>query len=135
MILILLQRDGILLERFSETNYYTPLVLVTTAVLNVSTFRGSSYFHYTNTIHLLTGLVELLLLFITLPNYIIFVSKIWFQRTVLSERLVVFLTPLYAFLFVFGTTYVAWIMATYGLCFGAWLMKYKVSFEVNELEN
>ena len=132
MILVLLQKDSVLLEKLSQANYYTPVILVTAIVLNVSTFQGSSYFNYTNTIHLLTGLVEILLLFVTLPNYVVFVSKVWFQRTVLLERFVVFLTPLYAFLFIFGTTNMAWITATFGLCIGAWMIKYSISFEVDE---
>ena len=132
VILVLLQRDSLLLEKLSQANYYTPMILVTTIVLNVSTFQGSSYFNYTNTIHLLTGLVEILLLFVTLPNYVVFVSKVWFQRTILSEKFVVFLTPLYAFLFIFGTTNVAWITATFGLGVGAWMIRYSISFEVDE---
>ena len=132
VILVLLQKDSVLLEKLSQANYFTPMILVTTIVLNVSTFQGSSYFNYTNTIHLLTGLVEILLLFVTLPNYVVFVSKVWFQRTLLSERFVVFLTPLYAFLFIFGSTNMAWINATFGLCIGAWMIKYNISFEVDE---
>ncbi len=129
VILLLLQRDGYLLDRLSSENYFLPLMLVTAFVLNISSFVNSSYFNYVNTIHLFTGSLEILLLLVTLPMYAILVSQLWFQVTVLPARLVVFLTPLNVFLFIFGSTYMSWVTAAYGLLVSAWLMKYKLPLE------
>ena len=130
-ILLLLQRDPFLLQRLSKDNYYTPILLVISLVLLTSSFLGSSYFMYRNTIHLFTGFCEILIIVATLPNYFVLVIHSWSQKSVIPDRLVVFLAPLSTFLFIFGSTYIAWITAAYGIGTCVWLIQYRLPLAVS----
>lgn len=120
-----------MLQKLSKENYYTPVLLVISLVLLTSSISGSSYFTYRNTIHLFTGFCEILIVLTTLPNYFVLIIHSWCQKSIIPDRLVVFLAPLNMFLFIFGSTYITWITAVYGIGTCAWLIQYRLPLNVS----
>ncbi len=125
-VLVLLQQDSLLLQTLNYSNNIAPTLYVTSFVLWKAVIYASQAWTYNHVIFLLIAIIELLLIAAMSPIYLTFFTVLWSNKFVLSERLVVFLTPLSLFLVIFGTTYTAWVFAAYTVGVGTWLMYYKL---------
>lgn len=132
LCLLLLNRDDLLLGDLSKANRFAPvataasLTVYAAAVLDCRLLTSS-----TTTWTRCVGAVELLALLLVAPVLLNFWTICWWSRCWWSDKLVVFLTPVF-FLFVFvGRSYASWTLAAFGFALGAWLMKCRLPLEID----
>ncbi|XP_067674659.1 uncharacterized protein [Haliotis asinina] len=124
LIFFCLHRDFQFLISLRDHNHRTPTILSSIAVLVFASVYRSSLWQG-DVVSVLWGCSEILLLLCTFPVYIVLWGVLW-KNEVISENMVVFTMPLNGFLYLVGTTYSIWAVATYGLLAGTWMMVYKL---------
>ena len=129
VVLLMLQRDPYLLRNLSHSNSAAPLFYVSTVILWVAAQSTSTVLNSADMIPFLSGIIETIILWTSIPIYCIFFTVLWSGRFFLSDRLIVFLTPLSGFLLIFGSSYEATAVALYNIAIGIWLTNYALPLE------
>ncbi|XP_048239676.1 uncharacterized protein LOC124140327 [Haliotis rufescens] len=124
LIFFCLQRDFQFLLSLRDHNHRTPTILSSIAVLILASIYRSSLWQG-DVVNILWGCSEILLLISTIPVYIVLWGVLW-KNEIISENMVVFAMPLNGFMYLVGTTYTIWTVATYGLMSAIWMMVYKL---------
>ena len=127
--LLFLQRDHIILKSHSKENNLTPTLCTLYCFLILATCYYSNYWTAKHWWYALLGMVEMLLCIATLPNVYVLTTVLWSQCFYISDRCVVFVTPLYAVLMLAGSSYTAWLLGSVGLLSGWWLMSEKLPLD------
>ncbi|GAB1597902.1 uncharacterized protein LOC115211136 [Argonauta hians] len=131
VILICLQKDPHMLQRLNNKNQTVPTIFTVAFILWIQTFLHCDIWFTAELSSSIRSAVELVIIFITTPVYIVLWSILWFDEIRLNEKLVIFLMPLNSLLFLVGSTYTAWALAAFGIFSGIWMMSYKLPLEVD----
>lgn len=99
--------------------------MVSLATLVVATIIRSRLWLFASAFTILGGLVEVMLVIVIAPVFCVAWGILW-KGKIVSEPVVVFLTPYSLLLLMLGTTYTAWILATSCLVIGVWMMRFKL---------
>ncbi|XP_046580013.1 uncharacterized protein LOC124287567 [Haliotis rubra] len=124
LIFFCLHRDFQFLISLRDHNHRTPTILSSIAVLVLASVYRSSLWQG-DVVNILWGCSEIIFLIGTFPVYIVLWGVLW-KNEIISENMVVFTMPLNGFMYLVGTTYSIWAVATYGLLAGTWMMVYKL---------
>lgn len=130
-VLICLQRDQRLFQQLSNKNQMVPTIFMVAFVLWIQTFLHCDIWFSQELGSSLRSAVELIIIFITTPVYIVLWGILWLDEIRLNEKLVIFLMPLNSLLFLVGSTYTAWALAIFGMFSGIWMMSCKLPLEVD----
>ncbi len=126
VVLACLHQDQVLLTPRLEGDRLTaPTILASCLVLVVSTVLRSRLWLFPSRLAALGGAAEVLLALITLPLFVAVWGSLWLG-VVVSEPMVVFLTPYPLVLLLCATTYSAWLLALAALVSGLWMMSYRL---------
>ena len=126
----LLQKDNTFIYYKSRDSHWAPLALtVTYSLLCMSLYHSDFWTAKTYWTSFL-GLVEVAMVALSLPTYMILTSVLWSGELILSDRFVVFLLPLHWVLYPVASTWTCWLHATYGTIVSIWLMKFRLPLKV-----
>ncbi|XP_036358150.1 uncharacterized protein LOC115211136 [Octopus sinensis] len=131
VILICLQKDRHILQRLSNKNQTVPTIFTVAFILWIQTFLHCDIWFTAELSSSIRSAMELIIIFITTPVYIVLWSILWVDEIRLNEKLVIFLMPLNSLLFLVGSTYTAWALGAFGIFSGVWMMSYKLPLEVD----
>jgi len=131
VVLLVLNENYLNIIRFTPQNRVTPVAIVTSVTLYATVVWNCCLFQPEGGVLVtVCGIVEMFAVVFTLPVVFNLWTVCWVEAYWWSDRLVVFLAPVY-FLFIFAATTVAsWILAAYGLVVSFWLIKYKLPLYV-----
>lgn len=132
LCLLLLNRDDLLLGNLSKANRFAPVAMAASLTLYVAAILDCRLLTLAATTWTkCIGVIELLALLLVTPVLLNFWTICWWSRYWWSDKLVVFLTPVF-FLFIFvGQSYASWTLAVFGFAVSAWLMKCKLPLEID----
>lgn len=130
-VLICLQRDQRVFQQLSNRNQMVPTIFMVAFVLWMQTFLHCDIWFSQDLGRSLRSAMELMIIFITTPIYIVLWGILWLDEIRLNEKLVIFLMPLNSLLFLVGSTYTAWALAVFGIFSGVWMMSCKLPLEVD----
>ncbi|XP_052823597.1 uncharacterized protein LOC106878824 [Octopus bimaculoides] len=131
VILICLQKDRHILQRLNNKNQTVPTIFTVAFILWIQTFLHCDIWFTAELSSSIRSAMELIIIFITTPVYIVLWSILWVDEIRLNEKLVIFLMPLNSLLFLVGSTYTAWALGAFGIFSGVWMMSYKLPLEVD----
>ncbi|XP_064629588.1 uncharacterized protein LOC135488752 [Lineus longissimus] len=130
LVFFLLQKDPYILRNLTRQNQATPTVSTSGLVLMMSTLIRNHIWTEKWIIKILQGLLELIVIAITVPNYVQLFAILWTGKIPLWDRYVVFLAPWNLFL-LYGCSYQSWALGIFGLLSAAWMMIYKLPLQVD----
>ncbi|KAK7503200.1 hypothetical protein BaRGS_00005465 [Batillaria attramentaria] len=125
VILTCLQRDSLLLSSLSPSNRATPTVMAALGTLVISTLLRSRFWRFDGLLLGFFGICELLSVLFSLPVYVVLFGIMW-KGEIWSEKAVVFTMPLNALVFLFGSSYTAWMLSVAGFVCGIGMMMLKL---------
>ena len=110
----------------------TPIVIVTMVTSTLATVAYSDVWVAKTRWTYVMCLFEQTAVALTLPVLWNLTVVCWLGHEAGSAKTIFFLVPAYSVLYVYGSTYISWFLATIGLATGIWMMKKQL--DLDEIE-
>ena len=124
VVLLLLEKDPIVLPSLPAQKQSGLLVALCMVNLYIASAIHCELWHSGLGFF---GLLELLILIAILPVHLALGREFCSNVYSPSPELVVFVSPLYSILYITGSSYTSWLLATLGLSSGTWFIVHKLS--------
>ncbi|KAL5010898.1 hypothetical protein ScPMuIL_013203 [Solemya velum] len=129
LILVCLQKDGYLLRRYKPPNPVNPTVIASMIILVVMAIGRNDLWEWASIGSILLSLLELLFLTLVLPPLFVMWGIFWKSEILMSEHVVVFLSPLNLFLMLCANSSTSFTLGVFGLVSMVWMMVYQLPLE------
>lgn len=129
LILVFLQKDGHLLRRYQPSNPVNPTVIASMIILVVMSILRNDLWEWESIGPILLSLLELLFLTLVLPPLFVLWGIVWKSEFLLSEHVVVFLSPLNLFVMLCANSSTSFTLGVFGLVSLLWMMVYQLPLE------
>lgn len=121
-MLLCLHKDDWLLKSFQHGNQAVPSMMASLVLISLISIGRSDIWSSQSTVDFLRCIVEVFLIVITSPVYVVLWGVLYRREIIWSEMFVVLLMPLNLVLLLLASSYTCRILAMCGLISGIWMM-------------
>lgn len=127
--LLCLQWDKWLLTKFCPRNQITPMLVVSISILLGSAIYNSAFWELKVSLAVTRGFLEIVMILVTFPGYLLFWGYLWTEKILLDEKTVVFVAPLNLVLMLLASSSTSCLLGVSGLAMATWLMGFKFTLQ------